>query len=421
MDTSLEMLFGSHVSLDVLFKILMQYAQSGRVDETAFCIWGPPGIGKTQLTRALARELGIQYLRYNWATIDYTQVGGLPELTGAKEGNKRAVRYPIIHIPHEGKGILVLDDYTHGLNAIQNLGLELALERQLNDAKLGKGWMLILCANPEGGVHPMHPPVANRLTHFWVDANPQAWREWALDNDIRNEVIAFLDCSPEMLYQEPTKQEKAFPTPRSWERLSKSLDIFYSVSKEESVENEIDELQPDGTTKLVRTTEKETVVERAELGDMDKKMVTSLAASNVGQAGASMFMAYMATYGRIDFPKLMDGVITSLEPLVDKSSKNKDVDRKALEYAVLAHARGWWSTKAKRGRSAVNTKIVSNLMKVLGAPYRSALLRDMSRVDQGRMNALIKQVVNTKELEWVKKQFLDLGKIMTGVGLEDDA
>ena len=51
----------------------------------------------------------------------------------------------------------------------------------------------------------------------------QEWSEWAIQAGIRPEVIAFLRFRPELISQ-PDKDAHAFPSPRSWEFVSRILD-----------------------------------------------------------------------------------------------------------------------------------------------------------------------------------------------------
>jgi MoxR-like ATPase len=151
----LEHQFGAKVTMGSLAGKLRGLAAHKRRGQISVILWGPPGVGKTSITKQIAAQLGIGYRRYDLPTTDYIQLGGIPELVADPRGNKHAVRYPILDIPSEGEGIFVLDDFTHAPTTVQNLALDLALEHRLNDAVLGQGWMLILCANDTGNVFPM--------------------------------------------------------------------------------------------------------------------------------------------------------------------------------------------------------------------------------------------------------------------------
>jgi hypothetical protein len=81
----------------------------------------------------------------------------------------------------------------------------------------------------------MPSPLANRFLHVEFEVDLEEWVTWALEQNIQTEIIAFLRFRPELIHQfDPQKNEKAFPTPRSWEFVSKMLpylakDIEYEM------------------------------------------------------------------------------------------------------------------------------------------------------------------------------------------------
>ena len=409
-----EMLFGPQVTLRQLRPILLDLARSSRRGEISVCLWSDPGVGKTELSKQVAREVDIDYRRYNLSTEDYLQLGGFPQLIEGAKGNKRAVRYPILDIPADGEGIFVLDDFTHAPGPVQNLALDLALERKLNDAVMGPGWLLLLCANPEGGVHPMQPAVSNRLMHFWVVPDYESWRAWALKADVRQEIIGYLDSDNMFLYQKPERQEKAFPTPRSWVKLSSTLDIAYSLTDEIEIEDTENELQEDGSVAKVAKKHTETIINRPDLRDADPLKMMSMAASCVGAPAAAAFNAYLRTYGLIDFDKILTQEHPALKDLC--VGDHKDANVKAIEFALVARARGWWSTKARASRTS-RAKALGNILSYLSPHFRTMLIRDFNFTDGARFTAVQTEVRKVKELKWVEDLFVEVGKVMAGRGL----
>jgi hypothetical protein len=54
------------------------------------------------------------------------------------------------------------------------------------------------------------------MIHFELEPDLEAWKEYALQNDVHTDVVSFLSFRPELLFRLDRK-ESAFPTPRSWE------------------------------------------------------------------------------------------------------------------------------------------------------------------------------------------------------------
>jgi hypothetical protein len=69
----------------------------------------------------------------------------------------------------------------------------------------------------------MAAALANRFLHLDYDPHFDDWRKWAMDNNMRQEVVNFLNFRPGLLHDfDPEK--RAFPTPRSWEFVSNIID-----------------------------------------------------------------------------------------------------------------------------------------------------------------------------------------------------
>src|SRR6516162_1225734 len=91
---------------------------------------------------------------------------------------------------------------------------------------LPDGWAIIAAGNRDSDravTTRMPTPLRNRFVHLEFEVDVQEWSEWAIQAGIRPEVIAFLRFRPELISQ-PDKDAHAFPSPRSWEFVSRILD-----------------------------------------------------------------------------------------------------------------------------------------------------------------------------------------------------
>lgn len=412
-EVRLEQQFGASVTITSLGRTIKALVGSKERGRLSLVLWGPVGIGKTSVTRQIAASLGIGYRRYDLPTTDYIQLGGVPELLPDSKGNKKAVRYPILDIPSEGDGIFVLDDFTHAPQYTQNLALDLALEHRLNDAVLGQGWILILCANDTGNVFPMPPAVANRMLHFYVSPDYASFRAWALRAKLRNEIIGYIDTRKEFLYQEPLKQEKAFPTPRTWEKLSVALDMTFGR------ENALDGDEPEsGIPDISDPEKKQPRASGIPLEHEGLGIVSNLAASAVGAAAAADLVAYLNTYSMVNFQNILNKTHAPLSEVAKAlKGKHEVATCQALEYAVVAQARSWWNTRS-RVKKIPRAKALGNILHYLSAPFRGLLIRDFAFVDGTRLSQVMTEVRNNPELAFVEKLFSDLGAVMSGKSLE---
>lgn len=190
-------------------------------------LWGGPGIGKSAIIRQIVEELGMNpqesFIDLRLTQLDPVDLRGLPRLE-----SKDYVEWATPHfLPREGRGVLFLDELNLAPGAVQNAAYQLILDRKLGDYELPDRWVMISAGNraeDRAGVHPMKAPLSNRFIHWEVETDLEDWKDWAYNNGIDRWVIGFLNFKPSMLYRfEEEKGRHAFPTPRTWERVSDLL------------------------------------------------------------------------------------------------------------------------------------------------------------------------------------------------------
>lgn len=201
-------------------------------------IWGPPGIGKSEVVAQAARDIAnilvkdkksglkkvedFQLLDYRMALRDPTDIKGFP-MPDKETGTMKFLRDA--ELPRDGYGILFMDELVSATPATQAAGMQLTLknakgEHAIGDYVLPPGFSIVAAGNREtdrGVVHRMPTPLANRFTHLEAEPDVSAWVGWALENNISAELIAFIRFKEDLLFKfDPKLDSKAFPTPRSW-------------------------------------------------------------------------------------------------------------------------------------------------------------------------------------------------------------
>jgi hypothetical protein len=186
-------------------------------------IWGAPGVGKSQVVQQVAKELKLEVRDVRAVLLDPVDLRGLPHING----DHRAHWCPPEFLPREGRGILFLDELNAAPPLVQAACYQLVLDRKLGEYELPEGWTVIAAGNRESDravVHRMTSALANRFVHLDFDVDLNDWVEWARAHDVASEVIAFLRFKPGLLHAfDPKLNERAFPTPRSWEFVSDIL------------------------------------------------------------------------------------------------------------------------------------------------------------------------------------------------------
>ena len=188
-------------------------------------LWGPPGVGKSDVIAQIARELKYTLVDIRAVLLDPVDLRGLPHIE-----NGEAVWSPPCFLPKgKGKWLVFLDELNAAPPLVQAACYQLVLDRKVGEYELPKDAVVIAAGNREGDravTSRMPSALANRFVHLDFDVDLDDWISWGLNNGVRTEVLAFQRFRPSLLHVfDPTKNEKAFPTPRSVTFLSRLMDV----------------------------------------------------------------------------------------------------------------------------------------------------------------------------------------------------
>jgi len=200
-------------------------------------IWGGPGQGKSAIVGQLAKALNLRLQDVRALLLDPVDLRGLPFL--GSDGRSTRWATPEF-LPQDGTGILFLDELNAAPAMVQASCYQLVLDRKLGEYTLPDGWAIIAAGNRDsdrGATTRMPTPLRNRFVHLEFEIDVQEWSEWAIQAGIRPEVIAFLRFRPELL-SAFDRDANAFPSPRSWEFVSRILDSLDSQVNA-SIEHEV--------------------------------------------------------------------------------------------------------------------------------------------------------------------------------------
>jgi midasin (ATPase involved in ribosome maturation) len=178
-------------------------------------IWGPPGVGKSDVVAAVAHTNDMQLADIRLNLLDSVDLKGFP--TKNKAGTQMSWLPPDF-LPTEGKGILFLDEMNSAAPSVQAAAYQLILNRRIGDYVLPDGWSMVAAGNREGDrsvVNRMPSALANRFVHLDFDVNVDDWAAWALDHKVHADLLAFIRFKSDLLHKFDPSQ-KAFPSPRSW-------------------------------------------------------------------------------------------------------------------------------------------------------------------------------------------------------------
>ncbi len=196
---------------------------------TPVMLWGPPGVGKSQMVAEVAAKHGVPVIDVRLSQMEPSDLRGIPFRTG--DSVEWAVPAMLPDARRHGvRGILFLDEITSAPPSVSAAAYQLILDRRLGAYEVPPGWAIFAAGNRQGdrGVtYAMPAPLANRFSHFEVEPNLDDWSQWAWENGIDERLIGFLRFRPELLFDfDPARNPTAFPTPRSWEFAHRALQKF---------------------------------------------------------------------------------------------------------------------------------------------------------------------------------------------------
>jgi len=193
-------------------------------------LWGPPGIGKSDIVKQLGEELEAHVIDIRLSLWEPTDIKGIPFYDA---NLSRMAWAPPIELPDAETAknykniILFMDEMNSAAPAVQAAAYQLVLNRRVGTYKLPDNVLIVAAGNREadkGVTYRMPAPLANRFVHLEMSVNWDDYFTWATENRIHKDVVGFLTFSKKDLYDfDPRSTSKAFATPRSWAFVSELL------------------------------------------------------------------------------------------------------------------------------------------------------------------------------------------------------
>lgn len=200
-------------------------------------LWGPPGIGKSDLIASIAEELDGAMIDLRLAQMEPTDLRGIPYYN--KDLGKMDWAAPI-DLPDEEFAsqyktvVLFLDEMNSAAPSIQAAAYQLILNRRIGKYSLPKNVVVVAAGNREsdkGVTYRMPAPLANRFVHLEMRVDHEAWQNWAVTHGIHKDVVGYIGFAKQDLNDfDPRSASRSFPTPRSWTFVSELLEDNVSDS-----------------------------------------------------------------------------------------------------------------------------------------------------------------------------------------------
>jgi len=202
-------------------------------------IWGPPGIGKSELIAEIGQEQNRPVIDMRLLLLEPTDIKGIPYFDPETKTMKWAQPSDLPTNDFLSNAILFLDEINAAPPSVQAAAYQLILNRRVGEYRLPDGVSMVCAGNRDsdkGVTYRMPSPLANRLVHIEMASHFEDWQKWAIGARVHADVVGFLSHHKQKLFNfDPKGQDKAFATPRSWVFVSQLISDELSESMNTSL------------------------------------------------------------------------------------------------------------------------------------------------------------------------------------------
>jgi len=201
-------------------------------------VWGPPGIGKSDIVAEVARSQNRPLIDIRLPLMEPTDMRGIPYLAEVKvydaQGNlvrdesnvpltEKVFRWSTpsdLPTDPNSRALVFFDEMSAAPPSVQAATYQIILNRKIGSYTLPDDVVIIAAGNrvkDKGVAYNMPMPLANRFSHVTLAVDFDDWKEWALINRVHKDVVGYLSFQPNDLnHFNPSNDSYAFATPRSW-------------------------------------------------------------------------------------------------------------------------------------------------------------------------------------------------------------
>lgn len=162
---------------------------------------GSMGIGKSEIVKEVAQELGIELVDLRLAQLEPGDLIGIPY----RDGNTTKWAKPEWWPAENTKGILFLDEISRAPNDVRQAVFQLVLDRKLHTHDLPNSWTIVSAINPPNGEYQteeMDRALIRRFIVLSLEPNVETWMQWAVrEGEVSNDITGFIGTHKDMLFE----------------------------------------------------------------------------------------------------------------------------------------------------------------------------------------------------------------------------
>ena len=219
------------------------------VNRLPFYLEGEPGIGKTEIVKQIADELGIGYVSFSLTHHTRNSLLGLPVIKELEDGDKYTcytmseIIAKVLEAVEQGhkEGILLLDEFPCMSETIMPTMLAFLQTKNIGTHHLPEGWVIVLCGNPtqyNKSARNFDAAIMDRLRKLEIAFEPEVFVEYGEKIGLHPCIVEYLKSNPGKVYHYE-KKDKNFEliTCRGWENLSHMLTAYEALEQSFTAED----------------------------------------------------------------------------------------------------------------------------------------------------------------------------------------
>jgi MoxR-like ATPase len=200
-------------------------------DQHSILLLSGPGVGKSDCVYQAAAAAGLPCRSLVGTQIAPEDVSGIPRIVGERS----VFCPPRVLLPEKPEPFcLFLDELPACSPDVQKAFYSLLLERRLGEHPLAPGTWVVAAGNrveDRSLVRALSSALVNRVIMLQVRVDVPEWLAWARAQDLRREVIEFIEEHPQLLQKPVPDRPAPFSTPRAWASLAQALDRVEGVGQ----------------------------------------------------------------------------------------------------------------------------------------------------------------------------------------------